>query len=73
MTEFSTYETVSDVANTMAVFFIGINDVGNSYWDGVATPIEKVHGQYFAQLQILYNAGIRIFTLFTVPSKPLPL
>lgn len=65
--------TSSDVAwtatNTMAVFWIGINDVGNSYWDGAATPIEKIHDQYFAQLQILYDAGVRLFTLFTVPRE----
>jgi hypothetical protein len=74
VTEFSTYTAnSSDVAwtatNTMAVFWIGINDVGNSYWDGNTTPIEKIHDEYFAKLQILYDAGVRMFTLFTIPRK----
>jgi hypothetical protein len=72
VTEFSTYTAdASNVAwtaeNTVAVFWIGINDVGNSYWDGVPTPIDEIHDKYFAQLQILYDAGVRLFTLFTVP------
>lgn len=76
VTEFSTdTATSSDVAwsatNTMVVFWIGINDVGNSYWDGVTTPISDIHDQYFAQLQILYDAGVRLFTLFTVPRTSL--
>ncbi|KAM3073373.1 hypothetical protein ACMFMG_004729 [Clarireedia jacksonii] len=53
--------------NTMAVVWIGINDVGNSYWDGFVTPFDKVLDQYFGGLQKLYDAGIRYFTLFTVP------
>ncbi|KAA8574600.1 hypothetical protein EYC84_006042 [Monilinia fructicola] len=40
---------------------------GNSFWDGVVTPFDKILDQYFAQLQILYDAGIRYFTLFTIP------
>ncbi|KAF2707597.1 carbohydrate esterase family 16 protein [Pleomassaria siparia CBS 279.74] len=53
--------------DTMAIVWIGINDVGNSMWDGFATPIEKIMDQYLAQLKILYDAGIRYFTLFTIP------
>ncbi|QSZ32485.1 hypothetical protein DSL72_002063 [Monilinia vaccinii-corymbosi] len=53
--------------NTMAVVWMGINDVGNSFWDGFATPFDKIFDRYFAQLQHLYDAGIRFFTLFTVP------
>ncbi|PQE19419.1 gdsl-like lipase acylhydrolase protein [Rutstroemia sp. NJR-2017a BBW] len=73
VTEFETYtaHNASDIAwtsaNTMAVVWMGINDVGNSYWDGFATPFDKILDQYFGQLQKLYDAGIRYFTLFTVP------
>ncbi|KAG4029465.1 hypothetical protein MFRU_015g00100 [Monilinia fructicola] len=71
--EFQTYtaHNASTIAwtedNTMAVVWLGINDVGNSFWDGVVTPFDKILDQYFAQLQILYDAGIRYFTLFTIP------
>ncbi|KAL3422216.1 fungal cellulose binding domain-containing protein [Phlyctema vagabunda] len=71
--EFQTYtaHNASDIAwtsaNTMAVVWLGINDVGNSFWDGFATPFDLIMDQYFRQLQYLYDAGIRTFTLFTVP------
>lgn len=51
----------------MAIVWMGINDVGNSYWDGFVTPFDNILDVYFAQLQILYDAGIRYFTLFTIP------
>ncbi|THV46792.1 hypothetical protein BGAL_0359g00050 [Botrytis galanthina] len=73
VTEFSTY-AAHDVStapwtedNTMAIVWMGINDVGNSYWDGFVTPFDNILDVYFAQLQILYDAGIRYFTLFTIP------
>jgi hypothetical protein len=75
VTEFETYtaHNASNIAwtsaNTMAVVWMGINDVGNSYWDGFATPFDKILDQYFGQLQKLYDAGIRYFTLFMVPRK----
>jgi hypothetical protein len=53
----------------MAVIFMGINDVGNSYWDYSATPIDDIQDEYFDQLSRLYDAGIKYFTLFTVPRK----
>ncbi|KAB8303033.1 hypothetical protein EYC80_004487 [Monilinia laxa] len=71
--EFQTYtaHNASNIAwtedNTMAIVWMGINDVGNSFWDGVVTPFDKILDQYFHQLQILYDAGIRYFTLFTIP------
>lgn len=51
----------------MAVVWLGINDVGNSFWDGVVTPYDAILDVYFDRLQILYDAGIRYFTLFTIP------
>lgn len=75
VSEFQTYtaHNASDISwtadNTMAVVWMGINDVGNSYWDGFVTPFEKILDQYFDQLQKLYDAGIRYFTLFTIPRK----
>ncbi|KAF7882785.1 uncharacterized protein EAF02_006148 [Botrytis sinoallii] len=73
VTEFSTYaaHNVSSAPwtedNTMAIVWMGINDVGNSYWDGFVTPFDNILDVYFAQLQILYDAGVRYFTLFTIP------
>ncbi|RDW77944.1 carbohydrate esterase family 16 protein [Coleophoma crateriformis] len=73
VTEFQTYtaHNASDIAwtsdNTMAVVWMGINDVGNSFWDNFETPFETVLDQYFTQLQNLYDAGIRYFTLFMIP------
>ncbi|RAL64341.1 hypothetical protein DID88_001817 [Monilinia fructigena] len=57
--EFQTYtaHNASTIAwtedNTMAVVWLGINDVGNSFWDGFVTPFDKILDQYFHQLQIL--------------------
>ncbi|KAK6604970.1 endoglucanase type F 2 [Botrytis cinerea] len=72
-TEFETYAAHNASTapwtedNTMAIVWMGINDVGNSYWDGFVTPYDAILDVYFAQLQNLYDAGIRYFTLFTIP------
>ncbi|KAM0183837.1 hypothetical protein ACHAPF_000282 [Botrytis cinerea] len=73
VTEFETYAAHNASTapwtedNTMAIVWMGINDVGNSYWDGFVTPYDAILDVYFAQLQNLYDAGIRYFTLFTIP------
>jgi phospholipase/lecithinase/hemolysin len=53
--------------NTLAVVWIGINDLGHPYWDGYASPICRVMKRYLELLDILYGYGLRRFMLFTVP------
>ncbi|CAH0053728.1 unnamed protein product [Clonostachys solani] len=54
--------------NTLAGVWMGVNDVGNSFWlEDREALIVKVLGRYFEQLQILYDAGVRNFLLLGVP------
>ncbi|KPM45267.1 hypothetical protein AK830_g1303 [Neonectria ditissima] len=54
--------------NTIVGIWMGVNDVGNSYYlDGVSELLVKVVDAYFEQLQILYDAGVRNFALLTMP------
>ncbi|KAH8651249.1 GDSL-like Lipase/Acylhydrolase [Xylariales sp. PMI_506] len=53
--------------NTLVVVWIGINDVGQSFWDNTVTPFDAVMDEYFDLLQTLHNDGITDFVLFTVP------
>ncbi|KAF9634025.1 Lipase GDSL [Lasiodiplodia theobromae] len=53
--------------DSLVVFWTGINDVGESFWDGTAAPIEKVMDRYFELLTHLFDAGVKKFVLFTVP------
>ncbi|KAK7424512.1 hypothetical protein QQX98_000477 [Neonectria punicea] len=54
--------------NTVVGVWMGVNDVGNSYYtSGVSETLVKVVDAYFEQLQILYDAGVRNFALLTVP------
>ncbi|OJD33590.1 gdsl-like lipase acylhydrolase [Diplodia corticola] len=54
-------------ADTLAVFWTGINDVGESFWDGTTAPIAKVMDRYVELLETLYDSGLQKFVLFTVP------
>jgi phospholipase/lecithinase/hemolysin len=48
--------------------WIGVNDVGNTFWGSNTEQLyEKVMAQYFAQVQTLYDAGVRKFALLEVP------
>jgi hypothetical protein len=59
--------------NTVAGVWMGVNDVGNSWWFSNYTDINTVVvDRYFEQLQILYDAGVRQFVLLNVPRKNLP-
>jgi hypothetical protein len=61
-------------ANTLVGVWIGVNDVGNSYWRTDETVLlGKIMDRYFAQLQIVYNAGARNFVLLSVPRRSKPL
>lgn len=49
---------------------MGVNDVGNIYWEDATTynaTVTKIMDRYFAQAQIMYNAGARKFLFLTVP------
>ncbi|KAK4033644.1 hypothetical protein C8A01DRAFT_49796 [Parachaetomium inaequale] len=54
--------------NALFGVWIGVNDVGNSWWkEDYDQIVEQIMASYFGQLQILYNAGARNFMLLTVP------
>jgi phospholipase/lecithinase/hemolysin len=54
--------------NTVVGVWMGVNDVGNTYWNSDSTDtFELVVVAYYEQLQILYDAGLRQFVLLSVP------
>lgn len=54
--------------NTAAAVWLGVNDVGNSfYYPNHTTILVDDLNSYFGQLSILYNAGVRKFLLLTTP------
>ncbi|KAF2841470.1 carbohydrate esterase family 16 protein [Patellaria atrata CBS 101060] len=54
--------------NTVFGVWIGVNDVGNSWWKSDVDQLNaKIMDKYFEQLQILYTAGARVFALLGVP------
>ncbi|RYP12958.1 hypothetical protein DL767_010984 [Monosporascus sp. MG133] len=53
--------------NTLAAVWIGINDVGENFWDRKPAPIDTILDRYFELLQILFNDGVRNFVLLTIP------
>ncbi|KAF3765360.1 family 16 carbohydrate esterase, partial [Cryphonectria parasitica EP155] len=54
--------------NTLFGVWMGVNDVGNSYYESNVTDIlDAIMVVYFDQLQIMYNAGARYFVLLSVP------
>ncbi|KAF7160362.1 hypothetical protein CNMCM6106_007803 [Aspergillus hiratsukae] len=54
--------------NTLVGVWMGVNDVGNSYWlSNIDELLIKIMDSYFGQLQILYNAGVRNYLLLSVP------
>lgn len=61
----------TSVDDVLATVWFGINDVGESFWDGVSAPIDAVMDRYFGLLDQLYEDGLRNYVLFTVPRKPL--
>ncbi|KAI0486343.1 carbohydrate esterase family 16 protein [Xylaria cf. heliscus] len=71
-TLFSTYLTGSlapweSTGDVMAAVWVGINDVGESFWKGVSAPIETILDRYFGLLDTLYADGLRNYVLFTIP------
>ncbi|KAH6647911.1 hypothetical protein BKA67DRAFT_594740 [Truncatella angustata] len=51
----------------LVAVWIGINDVGNPFWDGTASPIDSIMDEYFDLLQNLTDTGVTNFVLLTVP------
>ena len=58
--------------NSIAGIWIGVNDIGNSWWEATRDDIyDRVMAVYSDQLQILYDAGLRDFFLLNVPRMSL--
>lgn len=56
--------------NTLVGVWIGVNDVGNTYYlSNVTDVLDAVMARYFEQLQIIYEAGARNFFLLSCPRK----
>lgn len=51
----------------LVAVWIGINDVGNSWWDGTATPIDEDLDEYFTLMTNLTASGVTNFAFLTVP------
>lgn len=79
-TLFNTYLTGSSApwestGDVMTTVWVGINDVGEPFWDGVPAPVATILDRYFGLLETLYANGLRNYVLFTIPRKfviPLP-
>ena len=57
-------------ANTVAGLWMGVNDVGNSWYLNNSKDINVAAvSVYFEQVQILYDAGIRQFVILNVPRE----
>ena len=56
--------------NTVVGIWMGVNDVGNSFYQSNVTDIISADvDAYFEQMQILYDAGLRRFAFLSVPRK----
>lgn len=56
--------------DTLVGVWIGVNDVGNTFYLSNATAVlDAVTTRYFELLQMTYNAGARNFVLLSVPRK----
>lgn len=62
-------------SNTLVAVWMGINDVGECFWESsiyATCPITEVMDTYFGLLEDLYNDGVRKFALLMVPRGFLP-
>ncbi|KAB2572160.1 Lipase GDSL [Lasiodiplodia theobromae] len=53
--------------NTLFSVWIGINDVGNSYWSQNSTLIDAIFTEYSGLVDQLYTSGARNFLFLNVP------
>ena len=54
-------------SDSLFAFFIGINDVGNSWWLNNATLYDTIFSEYSSLLEQVYATGARNFLFLTVP------
>ncbi|KAH7092957.1 hypothetical protein FB567DRAFT_159713 [Paraphoma chrysanthemicola] len=54
-------------ASSLFSFFIGINDVGNSWWLNNATLYDTIFSEYAGLLNQIYDTGARNFLFLNVP------
>lgn len=68
----SSYLLPGSADNTLVAVWMGINDVGQCFWQSAVyptCPIDEVMETYFGLLEDLYNDGVRKFALLTVPRE----
>ncbi|KUI55788.1 hypothetical protein VP1G_03199 [Cytospora mali] len=53
--------------NSLAVVWIGINDVGEAFWEDIELPLDAIMTRYWGLVQDLYDDGLRDFVIMTVP------
>ncbi|KAH7396653.1 hypothetical protein DE146DRAFT_44482 [Phaeosphaeria sp. MPI-PUGE-AT-0046c] len=53
--------------SSLFAFFIGINDVGNSWWLNNATLYDAIFSTYSSLLEQIYDTGARNFLFLSVP------
>ncbi|CAG7562363.1 unnamed protein product [Fusarium equiseti] len=58
---------ISD-ADTLVAFWIGINDVGESFWSKTNAPVTKCVDRYFELLKELVDEGYNKFVLLSIPA-----
>lgn len=56
-----------DAKDSLFAFFIGINDVGNSWYLGNATLYDAIFARYSSLLDQVHQAGARNFLFLSVP------
>ncbi|KAF1836120.1 hypothetical protein BDW02DRAFT_629006 [Decorospora gaudefroyi] len=54
-------------SSSLFAFFIGINDVGNSWWLNNNTLYDSIFSEYTALLEDVYKTGARNFLFLSVP------
>jgi phospholipase/lecithinase/hemolysin len=53
--------------DSLFAFWIGINDVGNSWWKNNSTLIDAIFAEYSGLLDEIYATGARNYLFLTVP------
>ncbi|KAE9989903.1 Dolichyl-diphosphooligosaccharide--protein glycosyltransferase subunit [Venturia inaequalis] len=53
--------------NTLFAFWIGINDVGNTYWEKNRTIVDRIFAKYNSLVEEVYETGARNFIFLGVP------
>ncbi|KAG8838799.1 hypothetical protein FRB91_007396, partial [Serendipita sp. 411] len=61
-----TYYPGWSASNTLFSIWVGINDIGNTYWQGTGLN-DSLLNRYFELVQQLYATGARHFLFLTVP------